>query len=129
MTRLGVGAVPSRNKLIHDNSGGGRGVMVAHEQATLLPVNLDVGELPVTVVGGGGAALRRVAALHQAGAEVTVVAAHVVPAIEDLADRGQLQWVRRGLRAGGPGPGCLGVGAPRPPPPGAAGAAPARAGG
>jgi uroporphyrin-III C-methyltransferase / precorrin-2 dehydrogenase / sirohydrochlorin ferrochelatase len=107
MTRLDEVAVPSRNNVVHDNSGCGRGGKVAHEQATLLPVNLDVGELPVTVVGGGGAALRRVAALLQAGAEVTVVAAHVVPAIEDLADRGQLHWVRRDLRADDLGPACL----------------------
>jgi len=107
MTRLDDVAVPSRNKLIHDNSGVGRGGKVAHEQAALLPVNLDVRELPVTVVGGGGAALRRVAALHQAGAEVTVVAAHVVPAIEDLADRGRLHWVRRDFSADDLGLACL----------------------
>jgi uroporphyrin-III C-methyltransferase / precorrin-2 dehydrogenase / sirohydrochlorin ferrochelatase len=111
MTRQDEAAAPSRNNVIHGNSGCGRGVKVAHEQATLLPVNLDVRELPVTVVGGGGAALRRVAALRQAGADVTVVAAHVVPAIEDLADRGQLHWVRRDFSADDLGLACLVVAA------------------
>ena len=107
MTRLGQGAVPSGVNGVHGNTGCGRGVQVAHEQATPLPVNLDVRGLPVTVVGGGGAALRRVAALREAGAAVTVVAADVVPAIEDLADRGRLHWVRRDFRADDLGPACL----------------------
>jgi len=107
MTRLGAVAVPSEVNVVHGNTGCGRGVKVAHQQATLLPVNLDVGGLPVTVVGGGGAALRRVAALREARADVTVVAAHVVPAIEDLADRGQLHWVRRDVRADDLGQACL----------------------
>jgi uroporphyrin-III C-methyltransferase/precorrin-2 dehydrogenase/sirohydrochlorin ferrochelatase len=99
MTRLHEVAVPSGVNVVHGNTGCGRGVKVAHQQATLLPVNLDVRGLPVTVVGGGGAALRRVAALREARADVTVVAAHVVPAIEDLADRGLLRWIRRDVRA------------------------------
>src|SRR3954454_14110077 len=99
MTRLEEAAVPGVDHAGNGDTGCGRGVKVAHEQATLLPVNLDVRGLPVTVVGGGGAALRRVAALREARADVTVVAAHVVPAIEDLADRGQLQWVRRDFSA------------------------------
>ena len=107
MTRLGDMAIPSGVNVVHGNTGCGRGVEVAHQQATLLPVNLDVRGLPVTVVGGGGAALRRVAALREARADVTVVAAHVVPAIEDLADRGRLHWVRRDFRADDLGPACL----------------------
>src|SRR6478735_841221 len=71
MTRLGEMAIPSGVNVVHDETGCGRGVEVAHQQATLLPVNLDVSGLPVTVVGGGGAALRRVAALREAWADVT----------------------------------------------------------
>jgi uroporphyrin-III C-methyltransferase / precorrin-2 dehydrogenase / sirohydrochlorin ferrochelatase len=107
MTRLEDVAFPSMDHAVNGNTGCGGGVKMAHEQGTLLPVNLDVRGLPVTVVGGGGAALRRVAALREARADVTVVAAHVVPAIEDLADRGQLQWVRRDLHADDLGPACL----------------------
>jgi hypothetical protein len=93
MTRRGVG-IPSGVNVISGDTVGGRGVKVTHEQATLLPLDLDVSGLPVTVVSGGGAALRRIGALREDRAAVTVVAAHVVPAIEDLADRGQssAQW-------------------------------------
>jgi uroporphyrin-III C-methyltransferase len=100
-------ATPSEDNVVHGNTGCAREVPVAHRQATLLPVDLDVAGLPVTVVGGGGAALRRVAALREARAEVTVVSAHVDAAIEDLADRGGLRWVRRDLRADDLGRACL----------------------
>ncbi len=60
-----------------------------------LRLGLDVRGLAVIVVGGTGEALRRVGALRAAGAIVTVVAPHVVAAIEDLAQRGQLDWLPR----------------------------------
>ena len=40
------------------------------------------------VVGGGSVALRRVAGLREAGAEVLVVAPRLTTALADLADRG-----------------------------------------
>jgi len=60
-----------------------------------LHLDLDVRGLAVIVVGGTGEALRRVGALRAAGAIVTVVAPHVVAAIEDLAQRGQIDWLPR----------------------------------
>ncbi len=64
-------------------------------EAVDLRVGLDVRGLRVLVVGGSGAALRRVGALRAAGAAVTVVAGTVVAAIEDLAHRRQLDWLPR----------------------------------
>ena len=52
------------------------------------------------VVGGGSVALRRVAGLREAGAQVVVVAPRLTPALADLADRGQITAHRRRYRAG-----------------------------
>jgi len=49
----------------------------------------------VVVVGGGPVALRRVGALLSAHALVTVVSPQVVAALQDLAERGHLEWQRR----------------------------------
>jgi uroporphyrin-III C-methyltransferase/precorrin-2 dehydrogenase/sirohydrochlorin ferrochelatase len=54
----------------------------------------------VLVVGGGSVALRRVAGLREAGAQVVVVAPRLTPALADLADRGQITAHRRGYQAG-----------------------------
>src|ERR1700722_18411423 len=51
-------------------------------------------------VGGGSVALRRVAGLREAGAEVVVVAPRLTPALADLADRGLIAAHRRGYQAG-----------------------------
>ncbi len=54
----------------------------------------------VLVVGGGTAALAQVASLRDGGARVTVVAAHSVPSIEDLAERGVVTWHARAYDRG-----------------------------
>jgi uroporphyrin-III C-methyltransferase / precorrin-2 dehydrogenase / sirohydrochlorin ferrochelatase len=54
----------------------------------------------VVVVGGGRVAQRRVPTLLAAGAEVTVVAPEVTPALDDLAARGRITWERRPYRTG-----------------------------
>jgi uroporphyrin-III C-methyltransferase / precorrin-2 dehydrogenase / sirohydrochlorin ferrochelatase len=61
----------------------------------LLPLGLRLGGRPVVVVGGGPVALRRVGALLAARAVVTVIAPAVVPALQDLAERGHLDWQPR----------------------------------
>jgi len=48
----------------------------------------------VVVVGGDGPALGHIAELLDAGADVTVVAETAVPTVEDLADRGLINWQR-----------------------------------
>jgi uroporphyrin-III C-methyltransferase/precorrin-2 dehydrogenase/sirohydrochlorin ferrochelatase len=52
------------------------------------------------VVGGGPVALRRVAGLREAGAEIVVVAPRLTPALADLADRGQITAHRREYQPG-----------------------------
>jgi uroporphyrin-III C-methyltransferase/precorrin-2 dehydrogenase/sirohydrochlorin ferrochelatase len=49
----------------------------------------------VVVVGGGQVAQRRVPGLIAAGAHVHVVSPHVTPALEGLADAGEISWLRR----------------------------------
>ena len=44
--------------------------------------------VPVLVAGGGAGALAEVVQLRERGADVTVVAHELVPALEDLVDRG-----------------------------------------
>jgi precorrin-2 dehydrogenase / sirohydrochlorin ferrochelatase len=64
------------------------------------PVVLTVSGRRCLVVGGGPVAARRARGLLEAGAEVTVVAPDVVPAIDLLADGGALEVVRRPYRSG-----------------------------
>ena len=49
------------------------------------------------MVGGGHVAQRRVPGLLAAGAVVTVVSPEATPAIEALADAGEVRWERRGF--------------------------------
>ncbi|MGZ4599292.1 MAG: uroporphyrinogen-III C-methyltransferase [Oryzihumus sp.] len=65
---------------------------MAEHAETLLPLGLRLRDRRVVVVGGGRVALRRVGALLQARAAVTVVSPEVVAALEDLALRGQVEW-------------------------------------
>lgn len=57
--------------------------------------SFDVAGRSAVVFGGGGAAVRHVAALVQADASVTVVHDDADATIEDLADRGVITWHRR----------------------------------
>lgn len=66
----------------------------------MLPAILNLREKKCLVVGGGEVALRKVEGLLQAGSRVTVVAPTPVPALEDLAARGQLSLERRVYRDG-----------------------------
>jgi uroporphyrin-III C-methyltransferase/precorrin-2 dehydrogenase/sirohydrochlorin ferrochelatase len=59
------------------------------------PSGLRLGGRPVVMVGAGQVAQRRVPGLIAAGAIVTVVSPEATPAIEALADAGELTWVRR----------------------------------
>jgi uroporphyrin-III C-methyltransferase / precorrin-2 dehydrogenase / sirohydrochlorin ferrochelatase len=61
----------------------------------IYPLSLRLEGRRVLVVGGGPVALRRVAGLREAAAEVVVVAPLLTPALADLADRGQITAHRR----------------------------------
>jgi len=52
------------------------------------------------VVGGGSVALRRVAGLREAGAEIVLVAPRLTPALADMAGRGQITAHERGYQPG-----------------------------
>ena len=66
----------------------------------LLPLGLRLRDRRVVVVGGGPVALRRVGALMAAHAKVTVVSPTAVAAVEDLAERGQIDWHQRPYEPG-----------------------------
>src|SRR5690348_6644529 len=66
----------------------------------IYPLSLRLEGRRVLVVGGGPVALRRVAGLREAGAEIVVVAPWLTPALADLADRGQITAHRRGYQPG-----------------------------
>ena len=63
----------------------------------LFPVNLNLDQKPVLVVGGGMVAARKAASLVRAQARVTVVAPAAVAAIADDPD---VRWQRRPYRRG-----------------------------
>src|SRR2546423_1845269 len=64
------------------------------------PAALRLAGRRVVVVGGGPVAQRRVLGLLDARADVLVVAPEVTPAIEALADGGEVRWERRPYRGG-----------------------------
>jgi len=66
----------------------------------LLPLGLRLRDRRVVVVGGGPVGLRRVGALMAAHASVRLVSPTAVPALEDLAERGQIEWLQRPYEPG-----------------------------
>jgi uroporphyrin-III C-methyltransferase/precorrin-2 dehydrogenase/sirohydrochlorin ferrochelatase len=65
-----------------------------------LPIFVALRDVPVTVVGAGTVAERRIAALLDAGARVTVVAPRATPVIDAWAADGLLELRRRPFQAG-----------------------------
>ncbi len=66
----------------------------------IYPLSLRLEGRRALVVGGGSVALRRVAGLREAGAEVVVVAPRLTPALADLAARGLITAHQRGYQPG-----------------------------
>ncbi|TDC26570.1 uroporphyrinogen-III C-methyltransferase [Streptomyces sp. 8K308] len=64
------------------------------------PVGLRLTGRRVLVLGGGTVVQRRLPALLAAGADVLLVAPEVTPAVEAMAEAGELVWRRRGYRPG-----------------------------
>lgn len=64
------------------------------------PVNLDLRERQVVVVGGGQVAARKVRSLLEAAARIRVVAPFLYPELEDLAAQGRLEAERRQYQVG-----------------------------
>jgi len=61
------------------------------------PVGLRLTGRKVLVAGGGTVAQRRVPGLIAAGAVITLVSPEVTPALEALAEAGEIAWERRGF--------------------------------
>ena len=64
------------------------------------PVGLRLEHRRVVVLGGGTVAQRRLPALLATGADVHVVAPETTPAVQAMADAGELTWHRRRYAAG-----------------------------
>ena len=73
-------------------------VRMASEQHYL--AGLDLAGRRVVVVGGGSVAQRRLPRLLSSGARVELVAPEVTPAVQALADAGEIVWHRRGYAPG-----------------------------
>jgi len=76
-------------------SGVGPGEREVAAPVPLYPLGLLLAGRRVVVAGAGTVALRRVAALLQAGADVVVVAPQASAALADLAASGALTWLAR----------------------------------
>ena len=70
------------------------------DNTPVYPAALRLAGRRTVVVGGGPVAQRRILGLLDARAEVLVVAPEATPAIEALADGGEVRWERRPYRAG-----------------------------
>ena len=60
----------------------------------LYPIHLHLQGRRCLVVGGGGVAARKVAGLRAAGADVLLVAPDAAPALQAMAERGEVEWRR-----------------------------------
>jgi uroporphyrin-III C-methyltransferase/precorrin-2 dehydrogenase/sirohydrochlorin ferrochelatase len=66
----------------------------------MLPIMVDLKERSCLVVGGGGVALRKVQALLEAGAAVTVVSPEAVEPLRTMAEEGALSLAPRAYEPG-----------------------------
>jgi len=61
----------------------------------VLPLFLDLGGVPVLVVGGGSVAERKIASLLGAGGRVTVVSPNATKEVAEWARQGRIAWEQR----------------------------------
>lgn len=74
-------------------------------------INLDVARRPALVVGGGSIAARKIAALVDAGADVTVIAPAIGEPVAALERDGRIRVLRRAFEPGDAGGAFVVVGA------------------
>ena len=63
------------------------------------PVYLDLADRRCLVVGGGEVAISRIESFLHAGAVVTIIAENADDKIQSWAEKGQVRWLRRKVRA------------------------------
>ena len=66
----------------------------------LYPMNMKLSGRRCVVLGGGAVAFRKVGTLRQAEARVAVIAPEVVPALAEMAERGEIEWQRASYEQG-----------------------------
>ena len=71
-----------------------------HPDTPVYPLSLRLAGRRVLVVGGGSVALRRVAGLRAAEAEVVVVSPRLTPVLADMAARGLITAHQRAYQPG-----------------------------
>ena len=59
------------------------------------PVFLDLEGKPCVIIGGGEVAERKIKGIRECRARVTVISPEVTPGIEEMAGRGELEWMPR----------------------------------
>src|SRR5260370_14837849 len=69
-------------------------------ESVIYPLSLRLAGRRVVVVGGGSVALRRVAGLRTAGADIVVISPKLGPTLGDLAGRGLITARTRGYEPG-----------------------------
>ena len=62
---------------------------------SLLPIFLKLDRRPCLLVGAGHVALDKIGSRISSGAQLRVVAPHALPGIQQLAERGRLEWAQR----------------------------------
>jgi precorrin-2 dehydrogenase/sirohydrochlorin ferrochelatase len=67
---------------------------------SLFPIFLKLTGRPCVVVGAGNIAEGKIESLLQAEAQVTVIAPHALPRVQEWAASGQLNWMEREYRQG-----------------------------
>lgn len=70
------------------------------EGLTPYPVGLLLAGRRVVVLGGGQVAQRRLPALISSGARIHLISPHTTPAVQAMADAGEVTWHRRGYADG-----------------------------
>lgn len=60
----------------------------------LYPIHLNLQNRRCLVVGGGGVAARKIAGLRATGAHVLLVSPDAAPALQEMAEKGEVEWRR-----------------------------------
>ena len=68
--------------------------------SSYFPLFVDVSNMKIVIIGGGAIAQRRIEVLRQFGAQIVMIAPEATPFLQELADFGQIVWLKREYREG-----------------------------